>query len=185
LSGPMFMLPYMLIEAHGYSATAAGAAFLPFSVVMSSGSRWAGAMAGRFGARPLLIVGPSVAAIGYVILGLSAASSSYWTGFLPGLIVVAAGMTISVAPLTATVFAAAPGERSGTASGINNAAARAGGLMAIAALGIAFASSGGDPGAGGALAVAYRWVMFAAALLSGLSALTAALTIRQQVSRQD
>jgi EmrB/QacA subfamily drug resistance transporter len=185
LSGPMFMLPFMLIEGHGYSATAAGATFLPFSVVMGGGSRWSGAMAGRFGARPQLIIGPSVAALGYVVLGLSAASSSYWTGFLPGLIVVAAGMTLSVAPLTATVFDAAPGERSGTASGINSAAARAGGLMAIAALGLAFAHAGGGPAANGALVGAYRWVMFTAALLSGLSAVTAALTIRRHVSRQE
>ena len=179
LSGPLFMLPFMLIEAHGFTATQAGAAFLPFSVVMGAGSRWSGGLAARIGARPQLILGPATTALGYVVLGLSAESASYWTGYLPGLLVVATGMTLSVAPLTTTVFAAAPDDRSGTASGINNAAARAGGLLAIAALGLAV---GGVDEAGvvtgPALAAAYRWIMFAAAVLAALSAITAAATIR-------
>ncbi len=178
LSGALFLIPFMLIKGHGYSAMAAGAAFLPFSAIMGGGSRWAGAMAGRFGARPQLILGPSVTAAGFVILGLSGASSSYWVGFLPGLTVVALGMTLSVAPLTATVFDSAPGNRSGTASGINNAAARTGGLMAIGAIGLAFGNSGASPVTRSGLADAYQWVMFAAALLAGLSALTAAFAIR-------
>lgn len=184
LSGVLFLIPFMLIEGHGYSAMAAGAAFLPLSVIIASGSRWSGAVAGRFGARPQLILGPSVAAAGYVILGLSGASSSYWAGFLPGLTVVAVGMTLSVAPLTATVFDSAPRNRSGTASGINNAAARAGGLMAIGAIGLAFGNSAGSPVTRSALADAYRWAMFAAAFLASLSALAAALTIRPRETHQ-
>jgi MFS family permease len=97
---------------------------------------------------------------------------------LPGLIIVGVGMTLSVAPLTTTVFDFAPEDRSGTASRINNAAARAGGLPAIAALGLAFGSSGETGVTGSALADAYEWVMFSAAVLAGLSAFTAALTIR-------
>ena len=184
LSGALFLMPFMLIKGHGYSAMAAGAAFLPFSVIMGGGSRWSGAMAGRFGSRPQLILGPSVTAVGYVILGLSGASSSYWVGFLPGLTVIALGMTLSVAPLTATVFDSAPRNRSGTASGINNAAARAGCLMAIGAIGLAFGNSGGSPVTRSALVDAYQWVMFAAALLAGLSALTAALTVRPRGTQQ-
>ena len=184
LSGALFLMPFMLIKGHGYSAMAAGAAFLPFSAIMGGGSRWSGAMAGRFGSRPQLILGPSVTAVGYVILGLSGASSSYWVGFLPGLTVVALGMTLSVAPLTATVFDSAPRNRSGTASGINNAAARAGGLMAIGAIGLAFGNSGGSAVTRSALMDAYQWVMFAAALLAGLSALTAALTVRPRGTHQ-
>jgi len=80
----------------------------------------------RFGSRSPLVVGPSVTAAGYAILGLSGGDPSYWTGFLPGLVVVSLGMTFNVAPLTTTAFDAAPDDRSGTASGINNAAREAG-----------------------------------------------------------
>lgn len=180
LSGALFLLPFMLIEARGYSATAAGAAFLPFSVLMGVGSRWSGALAERFGARPQLIVGPSVTAAGYAILAMSAHASSYWTGFLPGLTIVGIGMTLSVAPLTTTVLDSVPGDRNGIASGINNAAARAGGLVAIAAIGLAFGSAGEVRITDSALAAAYKWVMFSAAVLAGLSALTAGLTISRR-----
>lgn len=177
LSAALFVLPFLLIKAHGYSALAAGAAFLPFSAIMGAGSRWSGAIAGRFGARPQLILGPSVTAAGYLILGLSGAASSYWVGVLPGLIVVAVGMTLTVAPLTATVFDSVPADRSGTASGINNAAARAGGLLAIGALGFAFGGAGASAVTSSALLSAYRGIMLAAAVLAGLSAVTAAFTV--------
>ncbi|MEP6918863.1 MAG: MFS transporter, partial [Acidobacteriota bacterium] len=132
------------------------------------------------GSRPPLIVGPSVTAAGFLTLGMSGADPSYWTGFLPGLILVAAGMTLSVAPLTATVFNSVPDEKSGTASGVNNAAARVGGLLAVAALGLAFGRS--DPASigGAGVANAYRLVMFLAAVLAGSSAVTAAVMISPQ-----
>ena len=91
-------------------------------------------------------------------------------------------MTITIAPLTTTVFDSAPNEMSGTASGINNAAARAGSLVAIAALGLAFGAAASPDAAGSALASAYRAAMIAAAVLAGLSALTAALTIRPRTT---
>ena len=119
----MFVLPFLLIEAHGYSATAAGTAFLPFSVIMGLGSRWAGGLVERRGSRAPLMLGPSVTAAGYAMLGFSAGSPVYWTGVLPGLTIVAIGMTLSVAPLTTTVFDSVPDEMTGIASGINNAAA--------------------------------------------------------------
>jgi EmrB/QacA subfamily drug resistance transporter len=182
LGGGLFMLPYLLIEVHGYSALAAGAAFLPFSVIMGLGSRWSGGLVERLGARPPLIIGPAVTAAGYTILGFSGASANYWIGFFPGLIVVSIGMTISIAPLTTTVFDSAPQEKSGTASGINNAAARAGGLLAVAALGLAFGASGASGVENNAVASAYTVVMFAAAALAGFSALTAAMTISRRVA---
>ena len=122
-------------------------------------------------------------ALGYAILGLSGEGASYWSSVLPGLIVVSVGMTISIAPLTTTVFDAAPEEKSGTASGINNAAARAGSLLAVAALGLAF--GGGLEASGveaGALSRAYIVVMFAAAALAALSALVAVMTIKRRVT---
>jgi EmrB/QacA subfamily drug resistance transporter len=177
LSGALFLLPFLLIEQHGYSTTGAGAAFLPFSIIMGLGSRRSGGLVARFGARPPLIVGPSVTALGFIVLGLSGESQSFWWGFLPGLVIVGIGMTVSVAPLTTTVLNAAPDERSGTASGINNAAARVGGLVAVAALGLAFGPSGETAAGGMVLLDAYRLVMFAAAVLAVLSALTAAIMI--------
>jgi MFS family permease len=162
---------------------AAGASFLPFSAIMGLGSRWSGGLVERFGSRLPLLLGPSVTGVGFVILGLSGADPSYWSGFLPGLMVVGIGMTLSVAPLTTTVFDSAPSDKSGTASGINNAAARAGGLLAVAALGLAFGGSSADIDAA-ALVDAYRRVMLVAAGLAGLSALTAALMISpHKVSR--
>ncbi|HZO46297.1 MAG TPA: MFS transporter [Xanthobacteraceae bacterium] len=182
LGGALFLLPYLLIGAHGYSATAAGAAFLPFSAVMGLGSRWSGRLAERLGPRPLLIIGPSVAATGYAILGFSAESASYWRGVLPGLIVLSIGMTICIAPLTTTVFDSTPAENSGTASGINNAAARAGSLLAVAALGLAFGASGAGGVEDAMLVRAYTVVMFAAAALAAFSAVTAAMTIKPRVA---
>ena len=176
LGGSLFLLPFLLIQVHGYSATAAGAAFLPFSAIIGLGSRWSGGLVNRFGARLPLVVGPTVTAAGFAILASSGGDPSYWSGVLPGLTVVAIGMTITIAPLTTTVFDSAPNEMSGTASGINNAAARMGSLVAIAALGLVFGAASPDV-AGSALENAYRLAMIAAAVLAGLSALTAALTI--------
>ena len=178
LSGAMFVLPYLLIDVHHYSATASGAAFLPFSVLMGIGSRWSGGLVERTGPRLLLILGSAVTGVGFVLLGLSGNLSSYWTGFLPGLIIVGVGMTLSVAPLTTAVFDSAPAQRSGTASGINNAGARIGGLLAVAALGLAFGGAGAASMQAPALARAYSVVMFCAAALAALSAVTAAMTIR-------
>jgi EmrB/QacA subfamily drug resistance transporter len=177
LSGALFLLPFLLIEQHGYTTTGAGAAFLPFSIIMGIGSRWSGSLVARFGARLPLIVGPSMTALGFLVLGLSGESQSFWFGFLPGLVIIGIGMTVSVAPLTTTVLNAAPDERSGTASGINNAAARVGGLLAVAALGLAFGPSGETAVGGMALLDAYRLVMFAAAALAVLSAVTAAIMV--------
>ena len=177
LSAALFLLPLLLVGVHRYSATAAGASLLPFSAIMGAGSRWSGALVTRIGARSQMMLGSAVVAAAYVILGLSGDRSGYWTGFLPGLIAVAAGMTLCIPPLTMTVFDASPTDSSGTASGINNAAARAGGLIAIAAIGLAFGSAGLANASRSTITGAYQSVMFGAAVLSALSAITAALTI--------
>jgi EmrB/QacA subfamily drug resistance transporter len=183
LSSALFLLPYVLIETQRYSATAAGAAFLPFSVIMGFGSRLSGGLAERFGPRIMLVLGPSITTVGYVLLGLSGGDPNYSSGILPGLTIVGIGMTISVAPLTATVFDAAPNNRSGVASGVNNAAARAGGLIAVAALGLAFGGVDVSSTQPNALAEAYRLVMFGAAILTALSALVAAMSIGAKVTK--
>jgi EmrB/QacA subfamily drug resistance transporter len=176
LGGALFLLPFLLIQVHGYSALAAGAAFLPFSAIMGLGSRWAGGLVETLGARIPLVVGPALTAAGYFALGMSGGNPSFWTGVLPGLLLVSVGMTIAVPPLTTTVFNSAPDDKAGTASGINNAAARAGSLLAVAALGLAVGGNATDAGAT-ALLNAYRITMWAAGVLAVLSSLTAALTI--------
>jgi EmrB/QacA subfamily drug resistance transporter len=180
LGSAFFLLPLVLIQVHGYSATAAGAALLPFVAILGLGSRAAGGLVSKFGPRPPLVIGPIVAGAGFAILGWGGHNSSFVSGFLPGLIFVGIGMTITIAPLTTTVFDASPNEMSGIASGINNAAARAGSLVAIAALGLLHSTAGseGSNDATSTLASAYARAMIAAAVLAGLSALMAALIIR-------
>jgi hypothetical protein len=180
LTGVLFILPYILIRVRGYGAAAAGMAFLPFALIMGLGSRSAGGIGSRFGAGPPLAIGSWLTAAGYVWLGLSADQGGYWSGVLPGLIVAAVGMTIAVAPLTMAVFDSAPMDMGGIASGVNNTAARAGGLFAVAALGLAFGDAGAASMTDAGLISAYRLVMFAAAGLALASGLIAALTIHRQ-----
>jgi EmrB/QacA subfamily drug resistance transporter len=136
LSAAMFLLPFVLIQARGYSPSAAGAALLPLIVLLFALSRPAGMLADRFGARLPLTVGPAIAALGFFLLAALDGDARYVTTLLPAVSVLGLGMAITVAPLTTTVLNSV-GERSaGTASGINNAVARVAGLVAIAAFGI-------------------------------------------------
>jgi MFS family permease len=132
LGGAFFFLPFLLIQARGYSATAVGAAYLPFTLVVGVLSRWSGGLMDRFGARGPLILGPAITALGFLLLSTARAPLAF---VLVSMTVLGLGMAITVAPLTTTVLNAVPAHRTGVASGINNAVASVGGLLVVALLG--------------------------------------------------
>ncbi|MDB6042599.1 MAG: drug resistance transporter, EmrB/QacA subfamily [Gammaproteobacteria bacterium] len=134
LGGALFFLPFLLIQAHGYSATAAGAVYLPFTVILGLLSRWSGGLADRFGTRVPLIVGPLITALGFALLAVVSGSTHYWA-FLPPMTVVGFGMAITVAPLTTAVVNSVAERQIGVASGINNAVASVASLLFVAVLG--------------------------------------------------
>ncbi len=134
---PLFLI-LNLIQVQGYPPEVAGFTFVPFTILLTLMSRWAGGLIDRVGARLPLIVGPAIAALGFGLMtlpGLTAGPDAYWTTFFPAIVVLGVGMGITVAPLTTAVMGAAPKEMSGTASGINNAVARTAGVLAVAIIG--------------------------------------------------
>lgn len=166
LGGSLFFVPLDLIQVHGYSATAAGAALLPFVCIMFALSRWSGGLIDKVGPRLPLVVGPLIAAAGFALFMLPGIGGSYWVTFFPAIVVLGLGMTITVAPLTTTVMNAVERNHSGIASGINNAVASAASLLAIAVFGVVMS------------------VSFNHALDSRMADLTLSAEVRQEIDAQ-
>ena len=142
LGGLLVLLPYVLIKTAGYSSTAAGAALLPLPIIISILSPLAGKVAGRVGPKRLLVAGPLVAAAGFLLMVRIGPDAGYWVAVLPSLAVISIGLSLAVAPLTTAVLGSVDSTHTGSASGLNSAIARTGGLIGTALLGTVLASQG-------------------------------------------
>src|SRR6266700_493597 len=132
-----FLFPLDLIQVQNYSVTATVAAALPLIVVMFSLSRWSGGLVARYRPKRPLVIGPVIAAVGFLLFAMPSVGGSYWRMFFPGFLELGFGLAVSVAPLTTLVMGAVHQNRAGTASGVNNAVAQVAGLLSIAVLGVA------------------------------------------------
>lgn len=167
LGGLLTLVPYVLMEAGGYSGTAAGAALLPFPLILAVASPIMGGLAGRIGSRLPLSIGPVLVAVGFLLTLRITAEGSYWTTVLPAIVVIAIGMAGAVAPLTNAVLTSVDSRHTGSASGLNSAVARTGGLIATALLGAVLAASGAELIGGFRVAAV---ACAAASLVAGISA---------------
>jgi len=179
LGAVIFLLVLQLQVSSGYSPLAAGLATLPVTVAMLLFSSRAAALAERTGPRLPMTVGPLVCAVGVALLSQVGQDASYVVHVLPGMLLFSAGLTLLVAPLTAAVLRAAPDEHAGVASGINNAVARAGSLLLVAALPAAVGLSGTDYREPEALTAGYREGMVVCAVLLALGGIVSWLGLRE------
>ena len=184
LGGVFFLFVVFLQVSLGYSAVAAGAASLPITILMLFLSARSGALAQRIGPRIPLTVGPFVIAAAMLLLSRIEPGDSYVGGVLPAVVVFGLGLSAVVAPVTATVLAAADPRHSGLASGVNNAVARTAQLLAVAVLPVAAGLAGGDFQDPAALTDGFHTAMYIAAALSAAGGILAWATIRADVLKQ-
>lgn len=182
LGGTFFLFIVQLQQVLGYSPLQAGAAMLPVTLLMLALSARAGALAQRIGPRIPMTLGPLIVGAGLVLLSRVDAASGYLTGVLPGVLVFGCGLALTVAPLTATVLAAIDERHSGVASGVNNAVARAAGLIAVAALPALAGLTGDDYLDPTAFADGFRTALSITAGLAALGGVVALATIRDDLA---
>ena len=140
--GALLLIPYVLIEAGGYSPIQAGLSLLPLSILLGLLSPLMGKLAVRVGPKIPLTIGPVIVGAGLLLGTRIAESQAYWTHAFPAILTLSIGMTLAVAPLTSTVLAAVEKHQTGMASGFNSAVARLGGLIVVAMLGAVLVNSG-------------------------------------------
>jgi MFS family permease len=172
-----FLTLYLQVVA-GFSAFATGAATTPVTVLLLLGSPWSGAAGKRFGPRVPLTAGCLAAGVGALLTLRVGPEAVYWRDVLPAVVVFGLGLTAFVAPLTASVLAAAESRFAGVASGVNNAVARTGSLLAVAALPLVAGLAGSDYADPAALQHGYRGAVVAGACLFFVAAALAAVLLR-------
>jgi EmrB/QacA subfamily drug resistance transporter len=176
IGGSLYFLPFQLVDVARYTPTAAGAALLPFVLLQFALSRWSGGLIGRLGARAPLVVGAILAALAFALFAVASPNAPYWTSYFPAAVALGVGGAFFVTPLTTTVFDAVDVERSGVASGVNNAVSRGAGLVAVALFGFAYATIAPGGTAAASLAArlaAFRTVMELSVVLCAAAAATA------------
>jgi EmrB/QacA subfamily drug resistance transporter len=183
--GLLFLLVLQLQVVAGFSPLAAGSALLPVTLLMLTLSARSGALAQRVGPRWLLTVGLSACAIGMALMSRIGLHASYLTDVLPAVVVFGCGLTLTVAPLTATVLASADVRHAGVASGVNNAVARAAGLVAVAALPAAVGLGAASYHIPSEFSHGFMLATIICAVLLVAAALLAALLINNNVLRPD
>jgi EmrB/QacA subfamily drug resistance transporter len=180
-----FFVTLQLQTVSGYGALAAGAAFVPMTLLMLTLASYAGRVGMRIGPRIPMTAGPLIMAAGVLLYLRIGSDPSYVVDVLPGVVVFGVGLTFMVAPLTATVLAAAPDEHAGLASGVNNAIARAGSLLAVAALPVAVGLRGEDYAVPSVFDDSFRMAMMICAALLAAGAAVSWLTIRNPLAPLD
>jgi hypothetical protein len=184
LSGALFLLPVQLQIVSGFSPLAAGSSLLPVTVVMLLLSARMGRLAQRIGPRWPMTIGPIIAGSGMALYSRLGPHSTYLTGVLPPVLVFAFGLSMTVAPLTATVLAAAPEHQVGVASAVNNDIARTAGLLAVAVLPAVAGITQSAYSHPAALSTAFHHAVIIAGALCALGGVLSAFTIRNDVLEQ-
>src|SRR5438270_1714354 len=178
LGGALFLLPIELQRAAHFSPLEAGTALVPLTIIMLLNSARAGRWAQRIGPRLPMTAGPIIAGAGLLLLTRIGADASYVTDVLPGMLLFSLGLSFTVAPLTATVLAAASEEHAGVASAVNNEVARVAGLVAVAALPIAVGITASSYAHAAELTDGFHTAMIACGLLCMAGGVLSWLTIR-------
>jgi EmrB/QacA subfamily drug resistance transporter len=185
MGGVFFLLAVELQTGLGYSPIAAGAATLPMTGMMLAFAARGGALAQRIGPRIPLTVGPLLIAAGMLLMTRIAPGTSYVGTVLPAVLVFGAGLVFVVAPVTATVLAAAPARHAGVASGVNNAVARTASLIAVAVLPLAAGLSAETYAHPLTLTHAFHTAMIITAVVAASGGVLAWLTISSDLLDRD